>query len=56
MFVYIRSVEFTKDVLIRLDYIAKRVDMSRGPIAGIIIIIIMGLNLVVKVGRSTNLF
>lgn len=55
MFVYIRSVEFTKDVLIRLDYIAKRVDMSRGPIAGIIIII-MGLNLVVKVGRSTNLF
>lgn len=41
MIVYFRSVEFTKDVLIRLDYIAKRVDMSRGPIAGIVLFILL---------------
>ncbi|XP_066263102.1 autophagy-related protein 2 homolog B [Euwallacea similis] len=34
--IYFRHVEFSKDVLIRLDYIGKRVDMSHGSIAGLL--------------------
>lgn len=34
--VYFRYVEFSRDVLIRLDYQGKRVDMSHGPIAGLL--------------------
>ncbi|XP_050294529.1 autophagy-related protein 2 homolog A isoform X2 [Anthonomus grandis grandis] len=34
--IYFRYVEFTQDVLIRLDYEGKRVDMSHGPLAGIL--------------------
>ncbi|XP_076267231.1 autophagy-related 2 isoform X1 [Rhynchophorus ferrugineus] len=34
--VYFRYVEFARDVLIRLDYHGKRLDMTHGPIAGLL--------------------
>ncbi|KAH1007770.1 hypothetical protein HUJ04_004965 [Dendroctonus ponderosae] len=34
--IYFRYLEFSKDVLIRLDYVGKGLDMSRGSIAGIL--------------------